>query len=60
MMKIIVKTVKSITCEFAVDCFVKRCKPLTLSHKSRVEGNIKVTAQACHSKLIIHSSMTAD
>lgn len=44
MMKIIVKAVKSITCEFAVDCFVKRCKPLTLSHKSRVEGNIKVTA----------------
>lgn len=44
MMKIIVKAVKSITCEFPVDCFVKRYKPLTLSHKSRVEGNIKVTA----------------
>ena len=42
--KIIEKAVKSITCEFAVDCFVRRCKPLTPSHKSRVKGNIKVTA----------------
>ena len=44
IMKIIVKAVKTITCEFAVDCFVRRCKPLTPSHKSRVKGNIEVTA----------------
>ena len=44
IMKIIEKAVKSITCEFAVDCFVRRCKPLTPSHKSRVKGNIEVTA----------------